>query len=51
MRDYAPFTQKQRYHIYALKKTGQGQTAIAKAVGVHKSTSSREFWRNQGGDG
>ena len=34
--------------LYALKRTGQGQTAIAKAVAVHKSTIRREFKRNRG---
>jgi IS30 family transposase len=48
MRDYAQLTKEQRYHIYALKNTGHSQAAIAKAVGVYKSTISREFKRNQG---
>ena len=48
MRDYEHLSQEQKYRLYTLKKTGQGQTTIAKAVAVHKSTISREFKRNQG---
>lgn len=48
MRDYEHLSQEQRYRFHTLKKTGQGQTTIAKAVAVHKSTISREFKRNQG---
>lgn len=51
MRDYAHLSQEQRYHLYTLKKAGQGQTTIAKAVAVHKSTISRKFKRNQGEGG
>ena len=51
MGDYAQPSQEQRYHIYVLKNTGHSQAAIAKAVGVHKSTTSREFKRNQGEGG
>jgi len=51
MRRYAQLTQEQRYHIYALKKTGSSQTMIAKEIGVHKSTISRELARNRGGRG
>ncbi len=39
-------TQQQRYHIYGLWKSGHTQTAIAKEIGVHKSTTCREFKRN-----
>ena len=45
---YAQLTQEQRYQIYALKKMGHDQSQIAKCLGVHKSTISREFGRNQG---
>ena len=51
MRSYAQLTQDQRYHIYALKKTGSSQSFIAKEIGVHKSTISRELSRNCGGRG
>ena len=51
MRDYAYLSQEQRCHLYTLKKAGQGQTTIAKAVAVHKSTISRKFKRNQGEGG
>ena len=39
-------TQSQRYHIYGLWSAGYKQSDIAKAVGVHKSTISREFKHN-----
>ena len=45
---YTQLAQEQRYQIYALKKMGHNQTQIAKCLGVHKSTISREFGRNQG---
>lgn len=48
MKNYAQLTHEQRYHIYALNKTGYTQVAIAKEVGVHKSTISRELKRNRG---
>jgi len=48
---YTQLTQDQRYHIYALKKTGSSQSFIAGELGVHKSTISRELSRNRGGRG
>lgn len=48
MRHYTQLTQEQRYQIYALMKASHSQTEIAKIVGVHKSTVSREVRRNQG---
>ncbi len=39
---YTQLTREQRYQIYALMKAGLCQTKIAKVVGVHKSTISRE---------
>lgn len=39
-------TKEQRYHIYGLWKAGHNQVEMAKAIGVHKSTISREFKRN-----
>lgn len=48
MKTYKQLTQCQRYQIKALLKSGQNQTAIAKTVGVHKSTVSRELKRNRG---
>lgn len=35
-----------RCQIYGLWKSGYTQTEIAKEIGVHKSTISREFKRN-----
>ena len=48
MRTYKQLTQEQRYQIYILKKTGQKQYKIARLLGVHKSTISRELGRNRG---
>jgi len=48
MNHYNQLTQEQRYHIYGLKKARSSQTDIAKEVGVHKSTISREVRRNCG---
>jgi IS30 family transposase len=45
---YNQLTQEQRYHISALQKAGNSQVSIAEAVGVHKSTISREIARNGG---
>ncbi|MEA3350554.1 MAG: helix-turn-helix domain-containing protein, partial [Chloroflexota bacterium] len=41
-------TQEQRYQIYALLKSGQNKSDIAKVLGVDKSTISRELKRNRG---
>ena len=51
MNHYNQLTQEQRYHIYGLRKANNSQTSIADAVGVHKSTISRELRRNHGGRG
>ena len=48
---YTQLTYEQRYQIYALVKIGHAQQEIAKEVGVHKSTISRELKRNVGGRG
>ena len=48
MKSYQQLAQTQRYQIYVLLKMGHNHTAIAKAIGVHKSTISRELRRNQG---
>ena len=39
-------TREQRYTIFSLKKQGYTQKFIAEAIGVHKSTISRELRRN-----
>jgi len=51
MRYYTQLTLEQRYGIYSLLKTGHKQLEIAKVIGVHKSTVSRELKRNRGGRG
>ena len=43
---YLQLTLEQRYQIESLKKAGLNQTAIAKIIGVDKSTVCREFKRN-----
>ncbi len=48
MGTYTQLTQTQRYQISALLKIGHLQTEIAKAIGVHKSTISRELRHNRG---
>ena len=48
MRTYTQLAQEQRYQIYALLKMGHNQTEIAKEIGAHKSTISRELSRNRG---
>lgn len=48
---YSQLTYNQRYHIYTFLKAGFCQTEIAEAIGLHKSTISRELRRNRGGKG
>jgi IS30 family transposase len=45
--NYTQLTQEQRYQIYALLKMDHTQIEIAKVIGVHKSTISRELRRNR----
>lgn len=49
--NYKQLARKQRYQISILKKAGHNQTYIAKLLGVHKSTISRELRRNRGQKG
>lgn len=51
LKRYAQLTEEQRYQIYGLIKAGFSQTQIAGRIGVHKSTISRELFRNRGGRG
>jgi IS30 family transposase len=46
MKDYKQMTLLQRYQISALLETGISITEIAKIIGFHKSTISRELKRN-----
>jgi IS30 family transposase len=48
LKKYKQLTLEQRYQIYALKKEGLGQGAIARNLEVNKSTISREIKRNTG---
>jgi IS30 family transposase len=45
---YKQLTQEQRYQIYACMKANWSQLEIAKEIGVHPSTISREMKRNRG---
>ena len=45
-KNYFQLTLVQRYQIEALKNTGCSQSAIAKTIGVNKSTVCRELKRN-----
>jgi transposase, IS30 family len=45
---YTQLTREQRYQIHALLKMEHSRTEIADALGVHKSTISRELQRNRG---
>ncbi|WP_417586057.1 helix-turn-helix domain-containing protein [Nitrincola sp.] len=43
---YRQLTQAQRYQLFTYLETGISQRQIAKAIGVHSSTISREIKRN-----
>ena len=51
LRMYKQLTREQRYAIYLGKQEGKTQTAIARQIGVHKSTVSRELKRNSNRSG
>ena len=46
MKKYKQLTYKERYQLYALLKEGLNCSEIAKNIGYHKSTISRELKRN-----
>jgi len=48
---YHRLTQEERYQIYALLKEGFSHSAIAKNIGKHRSSISREIQRNKGQKG
>ena len=48
MSHYTQLTREERYQISALKTAGHNQVEIAKVIGRHKATVSRELSRNQG---
>jgi len=48
MNSYKQLAYVQRYQIYIMLKIGISQSDIAKEIGVHRSTVSREMRRNQG---
>ena len=45
-KNMAYLTKRQRYEIYAKQQNGMNYTQIANAIGVSKSTISRELRRN-----
>lgn len=45
---YAQLTREQRYQIYILRKAGHRQNFIARELGVHPSTITRELIRGSG---
>jgi IS30 family transposase len=45
---YAQLTREQRYQIYILRKAGHLQNFIARELGVHPATISRELERGRG---
>lgn len=45
---YAQLTREQRYQIYILRKAGHRQNLIARELGVHPATISRELRRGRG---
>lgn len=51
MRTYHQLTSEERYALSTLKKQGLGPTAIAQALGRHRSTIYREIERNRRKDG
>lgn len=48
MEPYRQLTREQRYQIRALLRTAQTQAEIARVIGVHRATLSRELKRNSG---
>ena len=48
---YRQLTQKQRYQIFAYLETGSSQRRIARELGVHSTTISREVRRNAAPEG
>jgi IS30 family transposase len=48
MRTYTQLTREERYQIYMLIQAGHKQSEIAKLLGRHRATISRELWRNRG---
>ena len=48
MSHYTQLTREERYQISALKTAGHNQVEIAKVLGRHKATVSRELARNRG---
>lgn len=45
---YHQLTEEKRLQIWAMRKEGKNQAEIAKNLGIHRSTVSRELNRNSG---
>ncbi|NOH95563.1 helix-turn-helix domain-containing protein [Vibrio sp. 99-70-13A1] len=45
---YHQLTEAKRIQLWALRKSGKSQSAIAKQLGIHRSTVGRELNRNSG---
>jgi len=48
MRTYTQLTREERYQIHGLRQVGCQQSEIARVLGRHKATISRELRRNRG---
>ncbi len=48
MRHYRQLTEEDRIEMYAMKQAEKSQTEMARRLGVHPSTISRELARNRG---
>jgi IS30 family transposase len=46
---YQQLTQEQRYQIWGFFRSGMNKSAIARSIGVHKATITRELNRNGSG--
>ena len=51
LKGYHHLTRDERCQIYALKKSGESLSSIAKLLNVHRSTICRELQRNTGQKG
>jgi IS30 family transposase len=51
MQEYTQLSEENRYQIKALLDAGHNQSEVARTIGVHRSTVSRELNRNVANDG
>ncbi|MDZ7691651.1 MAG: helix-turn-helix domain-containing protein [Balneolaceae bacterium] len=50
MQEYTQLSEENRHQIKALLDAGHNQSEIARTIGVHRSTISRELKRNVAND-